>query len=66
MAEPDLQPIQPRLFADMDKRDSDIHDLILAVTDPVFSKRLDALTKIVDNQKRARRRKGQAVGSNGH
>ena len=66
MAEPDLKPMQPRLFADMDKRDSDIHDLILAVTDPVFSKRLDALTKIVDNQKRARRRKGQAVGSNGH
>ena len=66
MAEPDLQPIQPRLFADMDKRDSDIHDLILAVTDPVFSKWLDALTKIVDNQKRARRRKAQALRSNGH
>ena len=52
MAEPDLQPIQPRLFADMDKRDSDIHGLIVALTDPVFSERLDALTKIVDNQKR--------------
>jgi len=66
MAEPDLQPIQPRLFADMDKRDSDIHDLIVALTDPVFSQRLDALTKIVDNQKRARRRKAQALRSNGH
>ena len=52
MAEPDLKPMQPRLFADMDKRDSDIHGLIVARTDPVFSERLDALTKIVDNQKR--------------